>query len=210
MRPFGPNIFLLISCFLFFAGCSGQPDRTEQPDYASSAGATAVSKYDKNNDGAIDSEELAQVPSLLASLDRVDTNGDQRVSSEEIETRIQQWRDSKTGEMPVRCRVLLDGDPLVGAKVEFVPEEFLGAELGTASGTTGEDGTAAISQNSENAATDEYPGVAVGWYQIRITSDKGDIPAKYNTATTLGCEVASDADWVYEPGEVIIELQSQG
>jgi hypothetical protein len=111
--------------------------------------------------------------------------------------------------MPVSCRVLLDGQPLGGAKLEFIPEAFLGATVRPAQATTDASGCASVSMAAEDLADPRYPGVACGWYSIRVTSDERTLPSRYSSEAALGCEIASDAAWVYEPGEVLLELTSK-
>jgi hypothetical protein len=130
------------------------------------------------------------------------------LTAQEIDARIQSWRESRIAEMAVNCRVLLDGKPLPGAKLEFEPEGFLGPALRPAQATTDASGSASVSMAAEDLADPRYPGVACGWYTIRVTGG-GSLPPRYNTLSALGCEIASDAAWVYEPGEVLLELTSK-
>ena len=44
-------------------------------------------------------------------------------------------------------------------------------------------------------------GVQPGFYLIRITKEGVDIPAKYNTETTFGMELAHDTDIMMKPIE---------
>jgi hypothetical protein len=193
---------------VLLTGCTGRPDRVEQPDYPLGAGAAAVDAYDTDGDGAIGGAELDHAPALRASLKQADADGDGLLTAAEIDKRIQSWRDSKIAEMTVMCEVLLDGSPLADVHVEFEPEPFLGSNLEPASTTTGEDGTAAVSMAAEHLSDPRYAGVACGWYKIRVTSTDREIPARYNTETTLGCEVAEDAHWGAQ-GRVLIELKSE-
>ena len=85
----------------------------------------------------------------------------------------------------------------------IVPEDFLGPELATGTGTTDGSGTALISQPSRGEG-DTARGMSPGFYRVEIT--KGDeIPAKYNTATVLGQEVAVDADGI--SSALVFELE---
>ena len=61
---------------------------------------------------------------------------------------------------------------------------------------------------AEHLSDPRYAGVACGWYKIRVNSSSQAIPAQYNTATTLGCEVAMKAHWLYED-KVVIEMTSK-
>ena len=172
-------------------GCSGKPARVNAPSIdASAAGAAAMEQYDTNKDGKIAAAELQAAPSLMAALGNLDKNGDKAVSAEEITNRILAWQATKTGLTPVSCTVTYRGKPLAGAKVVFEPEKFLGDDIKACEGTTNQRGVADLSiPNSER----KLPGGAPGLYLIRITSDTVAIPAKYNTQTTLGAEVANDS-----------------
>ena len=132
---------------------------------------------------------------------------DNAISAEEIDARIRQWRESKVGLMQVACHVQLDGMPLANAKVVFDPEPFLGSVLKQATGQTTQDGTAVMSLAKEHLPNPSGTGVACGWYKIRVTCDQKQIPARYNSDTTLGCEVAIDAVWASE-GVVKVSLTS--
>ena len=90
--------------------------------------------------------------------------------------------------MPVTCRVTHNGKPLAGAKVVFVPEKFLGGTLQSGSGTTSRSGF--CHDLRPYAADPSVKGLSPGFYRVEITKDGEKIPAKYNSETTLGAEVA--------------------
>ena len=75
-----------------------------------------------------------------------------------------------------------------GAKVTFVYEKFLGVNVAG----TGETGGGSIAQITVplDSPTDP-PGIPLGFYRIQVTMDGENIPAKYNTETTLGMMVDS-------------------
>ncbi len=183
---------LLIASFSAMAlgGCGkGIPSRVQPLGIAPDAAQKAMELYDANKDGFLDAAELDKAPGLKAALRQVDTNGDGRISAEEIDARIAAWRDSKVGRMGVTCRVRNHGQPLVGAAVTFVPESFLGGSLRPASGTTDARGRCALREIGGEGPL----GMSPGFYRIEITKSSENIPAKYNTETTLGQEVARDA-----------------
>ncbi len=124
----------------------------------------------------------------------IDKNGDGQISKEEIESRVQQWIDSKVSILSFHCSVRLDGKPLEGATVRYIPESFMGGAVEEATGTTDASGAAvlAIDQEKLPAHLKGINGMRSGFYKIEITHPSTAIPAKYNTATTLGQEVASD------------------
>jgi hypothetical protein len=155
--------------------------------------------YDKNSDGAIAGDELQAVPALIDHPDLptklIDKNGDDRVTSEEIQSRVQAWLDSKVGIMSFHCTVTLDGQPLEGAKVVFEPEAFHSGAINEATGITSAEGTAvlAVDEAKLPAHLKGISGMQTGFYKVRITHPSISLPAKYNTETTLGQEVSSDA-----------------
>ena len=172
-------------------GCSGKPARVHAPSIdATAAGAAAMEQYDTNKDGKVAGAELQAAPSLMAAIINLDKDGDKAVSAEEVTGRILAWQESKTGLTPVTCTITFRGQPLAGAKVVFEPEKFLGENIKACEGTTNQRGMASLSiPNSER----KLPGGAPGLYLIRITSQNVQIPAHYNTQTTLGAEVANDS-----------------
>ena len=117
------------------------------------------------------------------------------ITAEMIAKRINAWLNRKTGRMSIFCTVFRNGKPLEGAEVKFVPEKFLG--LGgdpkwIATGKTGATGMTGPSVPTSGERTDPS-GVPPGFYRIEITKPGLNIPAKYNTATVLGVEIARDA-----------------
>ena len=198
-----PLILCTICC-----GCSHELSRALPPRYSSQAGETAVSQYDTNRDGALGGTELDAVPALKSSLDAIDTDGNGQLTAAEINARVKQWLSFRIAEMPVRCEVLWNNEPLENAQVVFDPEPFLGADVHAAQGISTASGTAGISMAKAYLADERYAGVACGWYKIRVTSTTVEIPARYNTETTLGCEVAMNADWVNH-GAVQLQLQNR-
>jgi hypothetical protein len=162
------------------SGCGqGAPARVypDKPDPRS--GERAIELYDANKDGYLDAKELEKAPGLKAAMKTVDSNHDGKISAGEISARIAAWADSKLGQMGVVCVVTHNGQPLVGAKVKFVPESFLGSELKAAEGTSDAHGT-------------ERLRLCPGFYRVEISKSGESIPARFNTETQLGQEVAED------------------
>jgi hypothetical protein len=147
--------------------------------------------FDKNGDDKLSGDELDKCPGLKAALSRLDPAKTGAVTADMIAARVTAWRASRLGRMSVRCSVSHNGQPLQGAEVKFVPEKFLGTEIKTASGVTDAGGVAMIS--APQSRPDDPPGVPPGFYRVEITKSGLAIPAKYNTDTVLGAEIASDA-----------------
>jgi Ca2+-binding EF-hand superfamily protein len=146
--------------------------------------------YDTDKDGKISGAELDKCGAFKAAIKQIDTNGDGAITAEEITNRVKAWQSSKIGQMPVRCMILHNGSTLSNAEVQFVPEKFLGESIKVAKGKTDASGMTAISIQSTEPNSS---GVAPGLYRVEITKAGEKIPAKYNTETILGQEVASDA-----------------
>jgi len=182
---------VLIGLLMFsgLLGCGNSVPARVLPDRPDAAAASkAMELYDTNHDGLLDEQELDKAPGLKAAIKQVDTNQDGKISEQEIADRIKSWADSHIGRMQVTCRVTRNGEPLADAKVVFVPEKFLGGTLQQGSGTTSQAGYAEIS--SPYAADPTIKGLSPGFYRVEITKDGMTIPAKYNTETTLGAEIA--------------------
>ena len=205
-------ILLLIGIYVIgtLAGCSRRPKRVEVPDMSPSGIASAaMTTYDANGDGSLDAQELLQVPALIDSTEVamkfVDQNGDGAVSADEIEGRVQHWIDSRVGLQSFQVHVTQGGRPLVGAEVKLVPEPFMGGTIEEAIGTADDRGMAVMSipeaQLPSNMA--RLRGVRSGFYKVEITHPSTAVPAQYNTATTLGVEVAQDIERM---GGLIIDL----
>ena len=96
--------------------------------------------------------------------------------------------------MRVGCRVTLDGKPLADSQIVLEPHPFLSDVLPPAMGNTNANG-----QSNLSIALDDLPqglqnvrGVQPGLYVVRITHPQLEVPAQYNTESTIGLEVATD------------------
>jgi hypothetical protein len=161
---------------------------------ADRAGHDAVAAYDANRDDELSGEELQACPAILTSLSQYDADGNQRVTADEIATRIEQWQRLKVGMTALACRVTLNGKPLPGATVRFVPEPFVAERLKTASGTTDEGGTAVITIPPHELPEHQrhLSGVFPGLYKVEVSHAAVSLSPYCNTQTTLGQEVAPD------------------
>ena len=187
------DLLLMAGCAAVCAGCSCSrfPAAPDSPNIrAGKAGKEAISQYDGNGDGALDAEEVKQSPALNIAFQRIDSDGDGKLTDDEISTRIKSWLNSGTTLMAGTTLVTLDGRVLEGATVTFEPEEFLGPAYKPCSGTSDQFGQAAI-----EGPLEDYPGIYLGFYRIRVSKQVNGreiIPARYNTQTQLGYEVADD------------------
>jgi hypothetical protein len=174
---------------------------------AKGAGAKAIELYDANHDGKLSGEELDKCPGLKAALHEVDPDGSGEITADMIAARIEAWQRSKLARMTVSCKVLLDGEPMAGAEVKFVPEKFLGKNLKVATGKTDANGMAMLS--IPTVGPGDPPGVAPGFYRVEITKADEKIPAEYNTDTIFGQEVATDAKNIKNMQGIKFELKKR-
>jgi len=195
------------------AGCSRRPRRVEPPHVdAAAAAGQAIAAYDTDGDGSLAGAELDRAPALRAAMPRVDTAPqDGEITAGEITALIRQWQERRLALIPVGCKVTLDGRALAGATVTLEPEPFLGSALQPASGSTSANGTTGLSIAQSLLPQPTLHGVYCGLYKVRISqkrNGKERIPAKYNTETTLGCEIAMGARGL-DTGVLSFDLKSK-
>jgi hypothetical protein len=191
------SLTLSLASLLAALGCSSGPSAVRPPSIdADDAASEAMEMYDKDGDGAIAGSELDAVPAFKSAMKNLDKNGDGNVQEHEIAARIQSWQASGVGVLALTWSVSMDGRPVVGAKITFEPEPFLGEEVRAGQGETSSMGTSIVSvPKAERPASDTPPGLQPGFYKVRISKEAGGketIPARYNSETTLGQEIASD------------------
>jgi hypothetical protein len=180
--------YLSITLTAMVAGCwNQQAPRLPPPTIAPNAAQTAVETYAAGKT-VLEPRVLEQTPALKAALAGVARDSQGNIAPQGIQERIEAWRKSMTNRMSVRCIVKHGGRPLPGAKVTFTPEVFLGPDFKPGSGVSDQFGIATITPNDGG-----FPGMPPGFYRIQVTKDGEPIPARYNTATVLGHEVAVDA-----------------
>ncbi len=198
-------VLVMLLLFSGLLGCGNHVPPRVVPDLPDpSAAHKAMELYDTNHDGFLDAKELENVPGLKAALKQVDSNHDGKISEQEIADRIKSWADLRIGRTEVICQVTHNGKPLAGAKVVFVPEKFLGGTIQSGSGTTSANGQAHVS--CPYAADSAVKGLAPAFYRVEVTKEGEKIPAKYNTETTLGAEVAGGRH-AKESGGLFFDLQ---
>jgi hypothetical protein len=180
------------------AGCSGRAP--EEPAFSPAEAAhKAMAEYDVNKDGVLDAKELERCPALLnllTELDSKEENSGQRKKGMllpgEIQGRLEGFQARHMTLVPVRCHVRLDGEPLEGATVTLVPENFLGPGIQPARGVSDSQGSVKLVTEGN-----DFPGVAPGFYRIEVSkedaTERETLPDRYNTHTTLGKEVSPQA-----------------
>ncbi len=174
---------------LTLSGCLGSPTAPAMPafDPAGSA-AAAITQYDANKDGKLDAKEMEKSKALAGAAAELDTTGDKALDSAELTARLQSYAEGGVARKMFSAQVLLDGAPLVGAEVKFVPEDFMLGAVAEGVGVSDPGGTVTITVPGVDP-----PGIGVGFYRIVVSkkdaAGKETIPAKFNTETTLGMEV---------------------
>jgi hypothetical protein len=177
-----------------FAGCSGGPEPVRPPEWDPPEQAEqAMAEIDTNGDGLLDAGELAKAPGLAAGIKYIDQNADGNISEAEIEARIEQFRVSSTAARSRMFHLTYRGRPLAEAKVRFTPEPFLDGVIEPAEGVA--DGTGTVMPFADIA--EGVKGIRPGYYRVEVTSPHVQLPAKFNSETTLGAEVPLPTD----PGE---------
>jgi hypothetical protein len=176
-----------LAAILAISGCGGIKSHMVDPVVASKA---AMEQYDKDGDGLLDKTELKGCPALLRELRVYDQSKDEKLDAEEIGSQIAEMYARGFGLTSLNCNVNLDGSPLSGATVKFIPETFLGPEIKEASGVTNANGATSL-----GISPDELPKeirraklMRVGIYRVEVTHPTKKIPARYNTETELGFE----------------------
>ena len=179
-------------------GCSGSRIKAPKFDPAEAA-RQAIAEFDANHDGVLDAEELAKCPSLLAAQASIPKDAEGHVTQSAIAGRLKAHQTSQQVVKLFPCRVLLNEEPVANATIKLIPEKFLGPTFKEAVGLTTQDGDAVVS--TEEVKARGFSGVYCGLYRVQITcpdaSGTEKLPPQYNTETTLGLEVAPDA----EPGK---------
>lgn len=174
------------------AGCSSKATSVSVPGVdASTAAAKAIELYDANKDGKLSKDEVDKCPPLSAAMSSLDANNDGILAADEIEKQLQSLCGTGSAFISYSCVVTLGGRPLAGATVKLRPAEFLGDAVPSAEGTTDPSGMArpTISQNKLPPQLAKESLVFPGLYHVEITNQQPPVPARYNTATELGCEV---------------------
>jgi hypothetical protein len=183
----------LIGCavaLVAMIGCGGIDLNVVDPAAAS---ASAIEQYDKDGDGLLDKTELKECQALLKEFNVYDESGDEKLSAVEIEAQLKEMYRTGAGMTQVNCSVTLDGQPLSGATVKFVPEAFLGDKVPPAEGVTNSSGGASMGIAPEELPKElrRHSLMRVGIYRVEITHPTKKIPPKYNTESQLGFEFHS-------------------
>ena len=184
-RPFAVlRVIVVGACLIVAVGCGNGLKRLYPTKVdATAAAKAAMTMYDTDGDGTISGAELDACPSLKLVAK------DGPITSETIAKRINDWQISKVGRSPVGIAVAHNGKAMSDVSVRLVPEKFL-TDVIPATGRTDANGKTDVSVPILSAAAAGEPrGVMLGFYRVEITKAGENIPAKYNTDTTLGLVV---------------------
>lgn len=198
LRPFvfslGWPLVATIAAILV-CGCDSAPPEFTPPKLdPAAASAACLAEYDANKDGLLDKMELTKAPGIASQIALYDANSDGKVSKDELTARLTKFVADATAITTVSFQVMLDGKPLEGAAVRLVPEKYLGEAFKPATGTTDAQGFVSPEIAAADLNKDEQGlrGVHVATYRIEVTHPTIAMPAKFNTATEYGLEVAPD------------------
>ena len=192
----GVNAFVATLLTLVTVGCS----RNSAPDnpLAMAVGEKVVRKHDKNGDGLLTSSELSGLYGNLTSIrEGWDLNGDEKLSRDEIASRIDAWQKrGPTGHI-VNVTVILDRSPLAGATVRMVPDFDPGDGSQAKVAETDVTGVAHFEVVLEDLPqalhNSDYRGVFGSHYKIEVTHPQHKISAEYNVSSRLSADVPRDA-----------------
>jgi hypothetical protein len=173
-----PNIASLL--LVAVAGCGGSVASQLPSNEPMQAAAKAMELYDRNGDGKLAADELAECPALIAGLPRIDQNADRSITAEEIQSRFEAI-DGQSDIKALDLSVTYQRRPLGGATVTFTPEPFMGEGLQSYSGVTTDQGRCELI----GTEVDLY-GLPVGYYKVDI------VQAGHGINATRGVEVADD------------------
>jgi hypothetical protein len=194
-RTPAPRWVFLGGLVLLTAGCSGGGGGGGGPVVAQisprDAANQALAEYDANKDGALDAKELEACPGLLSALKRADKNNDSRLTADEVADRLTFFQQQGM-QADVSVEATLDNRPLAGATVTLVPEKFMGPSVKPASTVTDEMGSGYFKVEGS-----DFVEVALGYYRVQVSKNaqgRETVPAKYNTKTVLGQEIAPDVE----------------
>jgi hypothetical protein len=185
------HLWLSAGLAVAIAGCSRRPSRMEAPRLdPEEVASRAMERYDTSGDGKLSGDELS--PGLRAFAKTADKDKDGILTEAEIAERLAACVASRVGLQQWGGVVFLDGRPLPGATVRFIPDPVLEGIVEPASGRA--DAKGYVDLRIEGS---RVPGVRPGFYRVEVSkkdaADRETLPARYNADSELGQEVGPDA-----------------
>ncbi|MGD9632009.1 MAG: hypothetical protein AB7G28_19595 [Pirellulales bacterium] len=169
------------------AGCNNRPARVGVPDFdAVEISAQALTTYDINHDGRLDSAECSK--SLASTIGRADKDHDGQLTADEIAGRFKFYEEFRAGIVPVFCTISRGGRPVADATVTYQPEDFMGPNAVPATGKTNAAGSTPISMSADHLPSPAHAGVQPGFYRVLVTLADGTSVSKLDA----GVECAGD------------------
>ena len=182
----------LLLLLTLLGGCNQHPAALAFPQInPSKVAEQAIATYDQSGDGELDKLELESSPALARAQQQLDRNKDGLVSPEEIANRIRQWRDSGTVVIDVIAEVTLDGEPLSNAEVTIEPEPFMGDAYKPILSVTDSTGMATFASSDQRVPGLKVGFYRVRI--SRIGEGNESLPKQYNEQSELGLEVAANS-----------------
>lgn len=180
----------ILSVIALSVSCRRNSIESSKPKIdAQAAAAQAIEMFDNNGDDTLDDQELKQCPGLAEGKNRADTNGDGRLTKDEITQRIEFWNDSRKLLCAPTFEVSINRLFFPDIEVVLEPEPFLKKWLSEARDKTDSTGRVLLSN------TDLPNGLFMGYYRVTASLPAGprqQLPARYNEKTELGIEITDD------------------
>ena len=172
-------------------GCSRGPARIDAPAWEPDAiTARAFELLDVDGNGVLDERELDAAPGLKSALWHLDEDGDQGISNAELRERFMLYQQLGTGLIALPVRITYRGQPLPGAQVRFIPEDFLEGVIEPAAGTTDRDGLV----TPTTRGFEDFPGLRIGFYRVEVESPHLKKAKAIEAAASLGLEASPVSD----------------
>ena len=188
---------LRLSSILLVAliGCGSAPTggiSALDPELAAQA---AIDEFDRNQDGVLSKPELNGCRGILSAWNRFDTDRSNDISLAEVAARITTIQSLPRTNMFASCQIFMDGKPLPDAVIRLQPAEYQLGAVRPAIGKTAVNGSCVLLFDDESQTEAERAnlGIDSGIYRVEITHASLAIPAKYNSQSELGIELALDA-----------------
>lgn len=110
-----------------FAGCSSSPKGVRPPAYdRQHFAAVILERCDADKNDILTTGEAAAAPGIAAQWSRYDSDKDNAVSREELESHVQKWIDNGDGLVSMMCAVRLGGKEIGDVTVKLIPDDAMG------------------------------------------------------------------------------------